>query len=76
MQKEKNNNQNKTMLEKIKKAIKDPIDFDGERTVEGIMKFLKEHVATKLVIDEEEKKDEKKDEKKEEKKEDAKTQDL
>ena len=56
------------------KKDKAPIDFNGDRTTEGIIKFLREHVATKLV-EEEEKKEDKKDDKKEEKKED-KTHDL
>ena len=40
-----------------------PLDFSGERTVDGIIKFLKANCYNKVVLDEEEKKDEKKEEK-------------
>ena len=40
-----------------------PIDFNGERTTEGIIKFLKEHCYNKVILVEEEKKEEKKEEK-------------
>ena len=54
------------------KKDKEPIEFDGERSVPGVLKFLKEHVATKLVVDKEIEEKEKNKPKKEE----DKTQDL
>ena len=52
------------------KKDKRPMDYSGDRTMDGIIKFLKTNCVNKLVY-EEEKKEEKKDEKKDEK-----TQDL
>ena len=40
-----------------------PLDFTGERSVDGIIKFLQTNCYNKVVLDEEEKKDEKKEEK-------------
>jgi len=36
-----------------------PIDFNGERTTEGIIKFIQTNAYNKVVLDEEEKKEEK-----------------
>ena len=52
------------------KKDKAPLDYNGDRSVEDIIKFIKTNAATKIVY-EEEKKEEKKDEKK-----DGKTEDL
>ena len=55
------------------KKDKAPLDYNGDRSVEDIIKFIKTNAATPIVY-EEEKKEEKKEEKTEEKKE--KTEDL
>ena len=55
------------------KKDKEPLDYNGDRSVEDIIKFIKTNAATPIVY-EEEKKEEKKEEKTEEKKE--KTEDL
>ena len=39
------------------KKDKEPINFDGEKTVDGIINFLKKYVHNKLVIDEDKTKD-------------------
>jgi protein disulfide-isomerase A1 len=57
------------------KKDKAPLDYNGDRSVDDIIKFIKANAATKIIY-EEEKKEEKKDEKKEAKKEDGKTEEL
>ena len=39
------------------KKDKEPINFDGEKTADGIINFLKKYVHNKLVIDEDKTKD-------------------
>ena len=39
------------------KKDKETINFDGEKTVDGIINFLKKYVHNKLVIDEDKTKD-------------------
>ena len=50
------------------------IDYNGDRSVDDMVKFIKDHATFNVEVDgeTEEKKDEKKDEKKEEKKEEKK----
>ena len=46
------------------KKNKTPIDYDGDRTVEDMIKFIKTNAATPIIYDEEKKEKETKDEKK------------
>ena len=46
------------------KKNKTPIDYDGDRTVEDMIKFIKTNAATPIIYDEEKKETETKDEKK------------
>lgn len=41
------------------KKDKRPLDYSGDRTMDGIIKYLQNNCVNKLVLDEEEKKDDK-----------------
>ena len=48
------------------------IDYNGDRSVDDMIKFIKEHATFNVDVEDGDKKDEKKDEKKEEKKDEKK----
>ena len=46
------------------KKDKDPLDYNGDRSVEDIIKFIKTNAATPIVYEEEKKEEKKEDDKK------------
>ena len=58
------------------KKDKAPLDYNGDRSVDDIIKFIKTNAATKIIYEEEKKEEKKEEQKVEAKKEEAKTEEL